>query len=79
MQLYTEGIAAICIVILVLTNYALLLLYIFYEQSNLNMLVTMKALLVAITWAQIKVNRSRVYRVAVTTIISHIHFCPVVG
>ena len=44
-------------VILVLTNYAQLLLYISYEQSDLYMLVTTKFLLVATTRAQVNVNR----------------------
>ena len=44
-------------VILVLTNYAQLLLYISYEQGNLYMLVTTKAFLVAVTRAQVNANR----------------------
>ena len=47
-------------VILVLTNYAQLLLYISYEQSDLYMLVTTKSLLVATTRAQVKVNRVQI-------------------
>ena len=45
------------VVIFVLTNYAQLLLYIYYDQSNLYMLVTTKALLVAVTRAQVNANR----------------------
>ena len=44
-------------VILVLTNYAQLLLYISYEQGDLYMLVTTKAFLVAVTRAQVNANR----------------------
>ena len=44
-------------VILVLTNYAQLLLYISYEKSDLYMLVTTKAFLVAVTRAQVNPNR----------------------
>ena len=44
-------------VILVLTNYAHLLLYISYDQSDLYMLVTTKALLVVTTRAQVNKNR----------------------
>ena len=43
-------------VVLVLTNCAQLLLYILYEQSDLYMLVTTKALLVETTRAQAQVN-----------------------
>ena len=44
-------------VILVPTNYAQLLLYIYYEQSDLYMLVTTNALAVATTRAQVIMNR----------------------
>ena len=44
-------------VILVLTNYAQLLLYISYEQSDLYMLVTTKSLLVATKRAQVGGSR----------------------
>ena len=56
-------------VILLLTNYAQLLLYISYEQSDLYMLVTKKALLVATTRAQ--VNMNRVYMVTSYKVISY--------
>ena len=39
-----------------MTNYAQLLLYILYEQSDLYMLVTTKALLVETTRVQAQVN-----------------------
>ena len=47
-------------IVLVLTNYAQLLLYISYEQANLHMLVTTKAFLVAVTRAQVLVALLRV-------------------
>ena len=43
-------------IIFVLTNYLQLLWYISYEQSDLYMLVTTKAFLVAIIKAKVKVN-----------------------
>ena len=55
-------------VILVLTNYAQLLLYISYEQSDLYMLVTTKSLLVATTRAQ--VNATIPVNHAVTNIVN---------
>ena len=44
-------------VILLLTNCAQLLLYIFYEQHDLYLLVTTKASLVATTRDQVNANR----------------------
>ena len=44
-------------IILVLTNYAQLLLYISHEQSDLYLLVTTKALLVATTKAQVNMQQ----------------------
>ena len=47
-------------VILVLTNYAQLLLYIYYKQSDLYMLVTTKSLLVYVATTRAQVNMNRV-------------------